>query len=106
MRRPRRAGATTARTPSCSIAATTARRWSEPCPPEPRMTRDAAIAIDIGGTFTDVTLFDRASGRLWNAKTPSTPHDPSIGFMDGMQAALTASGLDATAVGQVIHGTT
>jgi N-methylhydantoinase A len=70
------------------------------------MTRSAAIAIDIGGTFTDVTLFDRASGRLWNAKTPSTPHDPSIGFMDGMQAALAASGLTAGAVGQVIHGTT
>src|SRR5258706_10345498 len=70
------------------------------------MTRDAAIAIDIGGTFTDVTLFDRASGRLWNAKTPSTPHDPSIGFMDGMLAALAASGLGADAVGEVIHGTT
>src|SRR5260221_886962 len=70
------------------------------------MTRDAAIAIDIGGTFTDVTLFDRASGRLWNAKTPSTPHDPSIGFRAGMLAALGAWGLTAEAVGQVIHGTT
>jgi N-methylhydantoinase A len=70
------------------------------------MARDAAIAIDIGGTFTDVTLFDRASGRMWNAKTPSTPHDPSVGFIDGMEAALAAAGLSADAVGQVIHGTT
>src|SRR5258706_6511285 len=70
------------------------------------MARDAAIAIDIGGTFTDVTLFDRASGRMWNAKTPSTPHDPSVGFVDGMDAALRVAGLTADAVGQVIHGTT
>jgi len=70
------------------------------------MTRDAAIAIDIGGTFTDVTLFDRASGRLWNAKTPSTPDDPSLGFIDGVAAALAVSGLGADAIGQVIHGTT
>jgi N-methylhydantoinase A len=69
------------------------------------MTR-AALAVDIGGTFTDVTLLDRASGRLWNAKTPSTPHDPSIGFIDGVAAALAASGLAPGAIGQVIHGTT
>ena len=34
-----------------------------------------AVAIDTGGTFTDVTLFDRDSGRMWTAKTPSTPAD-------------------------------
>ncbi|MBL8837781.1 MAG: hypothetical protein JNL66_16135, partial [Alphaproteobacteria bacterium] len=32
----------------------------------------AAVAIDIGGTFTDITLLDRTKGVVWNAKTPST----------------------------------
>ena len=50
-----------------------------------------AVAIDTGGTFTDVTLFDRDSGRMWTAKTPSIPADPSIGFMNGIAAALELS---------------
>jgi N-methylhydantoinase A len=67
---------------------------------------DVAVAIDIGGTFTDVTLFDRASGRLWNAKTPSTPADPSVGFINGIAAVRKISGAVPGAIGQVMHGTT
>jgi N-methylhydantoinase A len=35
-----------------------------------------AVAVDIGGTFTDVALVDHATGRSWRAKTPSIPSDP------------------------------
>jgi N-methylhydantoinase A len=31
------------------------------------------IGVDVGGTFTDLMLFDEASGRYWRHKTPSTP---------------------------------
>ena len=65
-----------------------------------------AVAIDTGGTFTDVTLFDRVSGRIWNAKTPSTPADPSLGFMNGIALALENAALVASDLGQVFHGTT
>ena len=65
-----------------------------------------AVAIDTGGTFTDVTLFDRDSGRMWTAKTPSIPADPSIGFMNGIAAALENAELAADDLGQVFHGTT
>ena len=65
-----------------------------------------AVAIDTGGTFTDVTLFDRGSGRMWTAKTPSIPADPSIGFMNGIAAALENAKLAADDLGQVFHGTT
>lgn len=65
-----------------------------------------AVAIDTGGTFTDVTLFDRESGTMWTAKTPSTPTDPSIGFMNGITAALENADLTASDLGQVFHGTT
>ena len=65
-----------------------------------------AVAIDTGGTFTDVTLFDREAGRMWTAKTPSTPEDPSTGFMNGIAAALEQAELTPADLAQVFHGTT
>ena len=35
------------------------------------------IGIDVGGTFTDLVLVDRATGALTVFKEPSTPSDPS-----------------------------
>ncbi|HTZ78344.1 MAG TPA: hydantoinase/oxoprolinase family protein [Stellaceae bacterium] len=66
----------------------------------------AAIAIDIGGTFTDITLLDHRSGEIWNAKTPSTPQDPSLAFMTGIEEALALGQLTPAALGHVFHGTT
>ena len=40
-----------------------------------------AVAIDTGGTFTDLTLLDRETGESWTAKTPSTPDDPSLSLI-------------------------
>jgi N-methylhydantoinase A len=66
----------------------------------------AAIAVDVGGTFTDIVAFDRDRRRLWNAKVPSTPADQSQGFEAGVAAALAAGGIAVGAVGRVFHGTT
>jgi N-methylhydantoinase A len=66
----------------------------------------AIIGVDTGGTFTDVTLYDPASGRLIVGKTPSTPHDPSEGFGNGLGTVLAEAKLDGRAVGRVLHGTT
>ncbi len=52
-------------------------------------SRNLLVAVDIGGTFTDVTLQDAATGRAWTAKTPSTPANPSEGFITGVTLALT-----------------
>ncbi|KIN74346.1 hydantoinase/oxoprolinase family protein [Sulfitobacter guttiformis] len=65
-----------------------------------------AVAVDIGGTFTDISLLDRTSGRVWRAKTPSTPADPSQAFMTGVNAVLNDAGIDASVLDQVLHGTT
>ncbi len=65
-----------------------------------------SIAVDIGGTFTDISLLDRASGQVWRAKTPSVPSDPSEAFLAGIKLALADAGAPATALGQVLHGTT
>lgn len=65
-----------------------------------------AVAVDIGGTFTDVALHDPRTGRVWRAKTPSVPGDPSRAFMTGIGLALEEAGLPASALGRVLHGTT
>jgi N-methylhydantoinase A len=67
---------------------------------------DLSVAVDIGGTFTDVTLADGVSGQIWRAKVPSTPADPSDGFMEGVGAVLAMAGATQAAIGRVLHGTT
>jgi N-methylhydantoinase A len=65
-----------------------------------------AVAVDIGGTFTDITLVDSATGREWRAKTPSTPADPSEAFIAGVMLALSDAGVAPHEIGRVLHGTT
>lgn len=67
---------------------------------------DFAVAVDIGGTFTDIALHDRVSGRVWRAKTPSVPSDPSEAFMTGVRLALAGAGALADELRRVLHGTT
>ena len=69
-------------------------------------TRRVIIGVDTGGTFTDVTLLDPASGAVWTAKTPSTPDDPSQGFGNGIAEVLKVAGLTGGDVARVLHGTT
>jgi len=64
-----------------------------------------AVAVDIGGTFTDVALVDD-TGRSWRAKTPSIPADPSEAFLNGIRLALEQAGASASELDQVLHGTT
>ncbi len=65
-----------------------------------------AVAVDIGGTFTDVALYDARTGQTWRAKTPSVPTDPSQAFLTGVQLALADAGRAAPTLGRVLHGTT
>jgi N-methylhydantoinase A len=64
------------------------------------------VGIDTGGTFTDVVAYDESSGELAVTKTPTTPADPSIGFIDGLVKVLGQLGTDASAVAAISHGTT
>lgn len=65
-----------------------------------------SIAVDIGGTFTDISLLDRTSGKVWRAKTQSVPSDPSEAFLNGIRLALADAGAPASKLQQVLHGTT
>ncbi len=67
------------------------------------------IGIDVGGTFTDLVAVDE-SGRVTLAKSVSTPEDPSLGVMEGLDLLAAALGRDlASLLGdtkRVVHGTT
>jgi N-methylhydantoinase A len=64
----------------------------------------ARLAVDIGGTFTDLAL--DAGGRRTTAKVLTTPAAPEQGVIEGARAILSASGLGAGEIGLVVHGTT
>ena len=64
------------------------------------------LGIDVGGTFTDLLLFDDESGRLSLIKTPSTPEDQSIGILTGVRGILERAGESARNVSSLLHGTT
>jgi N-methylhydantoinase A len=62
--------------------------------------------VDVGGTFTDLMLFDENSGRYWRHKSPSTPHDPSEAVLQGIAAICQQAGVSPQSVAQIMHGTT
>src|SRR5581483_7277066 len=74
------------------------------------LDRDASmglrIAVDTGGTFTDVVAIDETNGRVVAVKTPSTPSDPSVALLDGVRKVLAAAGGKYEDVSMLLHGST
>ena len=64
------------------------------------------IGVDVGGTFTDFSVFDLDTGRLINYKDSSTPEDPSRAIVKGVQDILAQEKADADQVSYLAHGTT
>lgn len=60
------------------------------------------VAVDVGGTFTDVCIFDEESHKIRVTKVPSTPHDPLVAVMNGVARA----NIDLADVTLFSHGTT
>jgi N-methylhydantoinase A len=60
------------------------------------------VAVDVGGTFTDIFVFDQSTASARVAKVPSTPSDP----MEGVMAGIEAAGVDLRDVALFSHGTT
>lgn len=68
------------------------------------MAKQAKLAADIGGTFTDIVLEDGA--RRWSGKVLTTTHAPELGVIEGINVVLEASGLKPQDIAVFIHGTT
>ncbi len=64
------------------------------------------LGVDVGGTFTDLLLFEATSGDFWRHKTPSTPHDSSEGILNGVEAVCAKAGIAASEIDYFLHGTT
>jgi N-methylhydantoinase A len=62
--------------------------------------------VDIGGTFTDLLLLDEHSGETIIGKILTTPGDPSVAVIQGLQALLAERHLDPAVIFATIHGTT
>jgi len=64
------------------------------------------VGVDSGGTFTDVCLFDDATGRVEVWKVASTPDDPSRGIAEGVAEGTGKVDAAPGAIGYFGHGTT
>ncbi len=64
------------------------------------------LAVDIGGTFTDVAIADNNGAICATAKTPTTPSDPTSGALDGTRIVLRELGIGIEQVTAFVHGTT
>lgn len=64
--------------------------------------RKYRAAVDVGGTFTDVCVFDTETAATRIAKVPSTPADPMRAVVDG----IGSTGIDLADVALFSHGTT
>jgi N-methylhydantoinase A len=64
------------------------------------------LGVDVGGTFTDLLLHDEKTQRTFEAKTPSTPEDQSIGVAAGVKLICEKAGISPSDIELILHGTT
>ena len=64
------------------------------------------LGVDVGGTFTDLLLHDDKTKRTYQAKTPSTPEDQSIGVAAGVKLICDKAGIQPSDISLILHGTT
>ena len=68
------------------------------------MPETARLAVDIGGTFTDVAL--DLGGVMFTRKVLTTTQAPEEGVMAGVRAVLPEAGISAKDLDFIVHGTT
>ena len=65
-----------------------------------------SLGIDIGGTFTDIVVYDHARGRQFNRKLLTTHDDPARAVAAGVEALLRRHQLPSRDLTRVVHATT
>ena len=65
-----------------------------------------ALGIDIGGTFTDIVVYDHETGRQSSHKALTTHDDPARAAMQAFDTVLTEHDIAAAEIGRVVHATT
>ena len=64
------------------------------------------LSVDVGGTFTDIVVFDDKAKKTYVTKVSSTPQDYSIGIEEGIQKISAAHQIPVNEINYFIHGTT
>ncbi len=64
----------------------------------------ARLAVDIGGTFTDVAI--ERDGERWTGKVLTTPHAPELGVLEGVRVVMERAAMTPADITLLIHGTT
>jgi N-methylhydantoinase A len=68
--------------------------------------RSVRLGIDIGGTFTDITVLTEASGEIAITKVPSRRGDPAGALIESVERGIALAGVDANDVTLLVHGST
>ncbi len=69
------------------------------------MSKRFRLGVDVGGTHTDLVLLDVADGSLAVEKVSTTPANPALGIMRGIEKFATR-GVDVGSIEFFSHGTT
>lgn len=64
------------------------------------------LGIDIGGTFTDITVLEEETGKMTVAKVPSRRNDPGGALISAVEKGLELAAVSAEEVTMLVHGTT
>jgi N-methylhydantoinase A len=64
------------------------------------------LGVDTGGTFTDLYALEESSGNVYVTKVPSTPSNPALAVIAGIEKLLETNRIAAEKIRFFIHGTT
>lgn len=64
------------------------------------------FGVDVGGTFTDLSIFNTETETLYNYKLSSTPGDPSNAIVEGIVEVFHLLSIRSDEVSYLAHGTT
>ncbi len=64
------------------------------------------VGVDVGGTFTDFVLLDEQSGETVLGKIPTTPADPSVAVLEGIDRLARERNIKVSDITQISHATT
>ena len=64
------------------------------------------VGVDVGGTFTDLVLYNSNSKDIFTYKTPTTPINPSEGVINGINELCKRFNVDRNSIDHIYHGTT
>lgn len=70
------------------------------------MAKQFRLAVDTGGTFTDLCVVDQERGSLAVTKVPSTPANPALAVIEGIEKMVREGKIAAEGIQFLLHGTT